>query len=304
MNETSKKPYLFSIAGVLLASLILLLVGSFCDKQIAIAMFDSDSYFGRIGAGYGQFPIYVALLSVGMLLFLGRRKDKVWLLVIEYIASIALVGFAFYNFMFNPIKYRTGFHLAFTIPFGAIFGLALVFLEYKFFKDLDKKLLLKVPLATLVAIAIEIGIWFLIKSFWGRPRPYIMFEVSQDYFVNWWEAGRGFSIKSMISPDILKFPSEYNDYFCSFPSGHTSNATLILFLLPTLGELKPSLKKYRPLLVLSAFAWVMFVAFSRLNIGAHYLSDVSMAILISGSLGMLTFYFFFLRTPKSAISKA
>lgn len=300
MEKISKKPYLFSMVGVLLVFLVLLGVGSSLDWQIANKMFDSASYFGRIGAGYGQFPIFIALLSIGVLLFLGRRKDKIWLLILEDAGSLILAGFSLYSFMFNPIKYRTGFSLYFTIPFGIIIWGLLIFLEWKYFKGVDKKQLLYVAPVIAVATALEIGIWFLVKSLWGRPRPYLLFEVSQTDFVNWWEAGKGFTIKSSLDKTAVKFPSDFNDYFCSFPSGHTSNASLILFLLPTLGELIPSLRKKRPLLILIGFAWVLFVAFSRLTIGAHYLSDVSMAATISGSLGFLTFYLFFLRDKKEA----
>ena len=72
----------------------------------------------------------------------------------------------------------------------------------------------------------------------------------------------------------------------SFASGHTIGATLLygqllLFVLPVLKSKRP-----QTLAILFVAKMVMLVGFSRIALGAHYLSDVIAAILL-GSLWLL-----------------
>jgi len=66
----------------------------------------------------------------------------------------------------------------------------------------------------------------------------------------------------------------------SFASGHTIGATLLygqllLFLLPLMKS-----KRWQRLTILSAAMLVMLVGFSRIALGAHYLTDVIAAIFL------------------------
>jgi undecaprenyl-diphosphatase len=61
----------------------------------------------------------------------------------------------------------------------------------------------------------------------------------------------------------------------SFPSGHAQSATvaasvLVLVFLPALR----GRRRRRRLAVAAAAAWVIVVAFSRVGLGVHYVSDV------------------------------
>lgn len=64
----------------------------------------------------------------------------------------------------------------------------------------------------------------------------------------------------------------------SFPSGHTAASTLFYGLLAALIISKTASWNWRVWTVLLAFAIVSLVAFSRLYLGAHYLSDVLAAL--------------------------
>jgi membrane-associated phospholipid phosphatase len=79
----------------------------------------------------------------------------------------------------------------------------------------------------------------------------------------------------------------------SFASGHTIGATLLygqilLFLIPVLKS-----RRWRSLAVFAAAALVVLVGFSRIALGAHYLTDV-LAAMFFGSL-WLAFCFFALK---------
>ena len=60
----------------------------------------------------------------------------------------------------------------------------------------------------------------------------------------------------------------------SFPSGHTMAATLLYGLLAVFAVLAFDTWRQRARAVLGAFVIVLLVGFSRVYLGAHYLSDV------------------------------
>ena len=64
----------------------------------------------------------------------------------------------------------------------------------------------------------------------------------------------------------------------SFPSGHTMAATLLYGLLAVFAVLAFDTWRQRTWAVLGAFVMVLLVGFSRVYLGAHYLSDVLGAV--------------------------
>jgi membrane-associated phospholipid phosphatase len=64
----------------------------------------------------------------------------------------------------------------------------------------------------------------------------------------------------------------------SFPSGHTMMATLFYGLLAVLATLHVKSRRLRVLIVVALCLIILVVGFSRMYLGAHYLSDVLGAI--------------------------
>jgi membrane-associated phospholipid phosphatase len=64
----------------------------------------------------------------------------------------------------------------------------------------------------------------------------------------------------------------------SFPSGHTMAATVLYGVLAAMLVTKIKRPGFRVLVVLSASLLIALVGFSRMYLGAHYLSDVLGAI--------------------------
>lgn len=60
----------------------------------------------------------------------------------------------------------------------------------------------------------------------------------------------------------------------SFPSGHTMAATVVYGVLAALLVTKIKRRSFRVLIILSASFLIALVGFSRIYLGAHYLSDV------------------------------
>src|SRR5207302_2188506 len=87
----------------------------------------------------------------------------------------------------------------------------------------------------------------------------------------------------------------------SFASGHTIGATLLygqilLFVIPVLKS-----RRWRSLAVFIAITLVLLVGFSRIALGAHYLTDV-LAALFFGSL-WLAFCFFALKLLHRRVAR-
>ena len=62
--------------------------------------------------------------------------------------------------------------------------------------------------------------------------------------------------------------------FRSFPSGHTANASCLM-LLSLLPKICPKLTGRQTLLFSIGFLWALLVAFSRITVGAHFLTDTA-----------------------------
>ena len=108
----------------------------------------------------------------------------------------------------------------------------------------------------------------IVKPLWSRPRMRVI-EVTQGLdFQPWWVIGNP-DKWTYIAAGVIK------DGFKSFASGHTAHAAIGLMLagLPAAAFTeKPSRRR---VIFWAAVVVAAFVAFGRIVIGAHFLSDVS-----------------------------
>jgi membrane-associated phospholipid phosphatase len=107
-----------------------------------------------------------------------------------------------------------------------------------------------------------------------RPRfRFVLANDNADYFRSWWQSGR--EIKDSLGKDIV------TDEFASLPSGHSAYSMFAIFLFPTLADYIRKLKKFKPYLFALGFVWWAVTALSRLTVGAHYLTDVTIAGIVT-----------------------
>ena len=87
-----------------------------------------------------------------------------------------------------------------------------------------------------------------------------------------------------------------SDDFRSFPSGHTACAacSMLLILLPTLYR---RLHDKEKLFMVLGGVWTLAVAVSRLRMGMHFLSDVSVSSLLTIALGAVAVWLFYFNKP-------
>ena len=83
-------------------------------------------------------------------------------------------------------------------------------------------------------------------------------------------------MRSISSIEQFKYWWEVNGFlnleeFKSFPSGHTANAFAMIAGVEFISEEKETLKNKW---LIFAFSWGILTAFSRVVLGAHFVSDV------------------------------
>ena len=79
----------------------------------------------------------------------------------------------------------------------------------------------------------------------------------------------------------MEMHSLTKEEFKSFPSGHTSVCAMTMFGVVLFPFITGKELKRQVLYFYIAMAYTLFVAFTRLLVGAHYLSDVGMGGLIT-----------------------
>ena len=72
----------------------------------------------------------------------------------------------------------------------------------------------------------------------------------------------------------------FSDIYASFPSGHSMNSAAIILLL-LFPEFMPQLEGKKTLLRVIVYVWAVLVGSSRVMMGAHFASDVTVGILLS-----------------------
>ena len=165
-------------------------------------------------------------------------------------------------------------HFAVAYPVGIIVLLGAALLGYKMAeRSNNPNLLNKVLLLSIVSLIIMIVIMST-KGIMDRPRfRFVIESANPDCFRNWWQSGK--DIKASIAQSAI------NDDFSSFPSGHSAYSMFAIFLFPSFADYNAKLNKYRGLLGFLGFIWWFLTALSRITVGAHYLTDVCIAAIVT-----------------------
>lgn len=262
--------------------LALTVCGSVLDFDIANAVYigqmPSDNIFGIIFSFIGVIPTFVGWSFLGSsILCLSKKniadtKKRRWLMAFAILLCV-LSFFYFCNtlYMANSNAFEVHFLIAYSIGIAAISAAA--YLGYKLSENGDGELLKKalflavVSLVTLIIISST-------KKIMSRPRFRLVLAMDDtDFFRSWWHSGR--ALKESLDMGAV------SDEFTSLPSGHSAYSMFAIFIFPALADYVRGLKKFKPYLFALGFIWWALTAFSRLTVGAHYLTDVTIAGLVT-----------------------
>lgn len=267
-----KKVY-WIVLGVVV---FLLLIGTFADLPVDVALYDRGSAFGEFFAVAAMIPIWTLIpmsagLMFGALLTQFGSMGKVW-----RVACIALLVFGIYATYERTSGFYGSRHLH-GLPFPALvyiviaaFLLAAALGAYA--SRQYPEAVLKAALVGIVAVAGGRMLLDVFKDMWGRQRFWTMDDPAAQ-FTAWYRP---------------QFPgaermAEMGDKIKSFPSGHSFGGISVLWLsmFPAfLGFCQKNRKAWSTGVAVFALCFWALVMVSRLVLGEHFLSDVSMSAII------------------------
>ena len=240
----------------------LLVAATLWDYQIDAAINDSSNAFGKFFAKYGELPAYSSLAFICIVLF--NASD------------------------FGSTREKLG-----KLCAGVGYGLGCVLLfvrysEYWTFLEKDKRTVYAAVAGLIfLALTLPLSARLLPKAAMKKFRPFVIYlllgvlctAVSTEVLKQIWGRIRFRDLENAADFTAWYLPQFFTDNQ-SFPSGHASGAASLL-ALAALPDLYPQLKKAEPLLFVLGAGYAFLVGFTRMLVGAHYLSDITAGILLA-----------------------
>lgn len=242
---------------------ILMIIFALMDLNISHAVYNPESKFGLLFEAIGEFPAALIATFCTISLMLTRNKEK----SLKY--NLGTVGYIVILFLFSimaamlPVKYFNGPEI--LIPVLMVLYIGVSYIIAKKYAVTNKEELRRAAIVGVLAFVYVTIAFNSIKFLWGRERYRHMIEVgSFDGFSKWF-IPQGFAS---------------GNEFMSFPSGHSANAAIMIWitLIPTFVT---SLKDKKNWFISFAALWIVLVPVSRIVVGAHFASDVTMGVNIT-----------------------
>ncbi|KDA47994.1 hypothetical protein L964_238 [Leuconostoc pseudomesenteroides 1159] len=287
-QTTSSENKVFTV--LLGLGVVSLLVATFFDKNVTNLVMNQNSVFGNIFQNYADQGANIVLFAAFEIIawtIWRRIQDD----VLRYLMTIGALAFAFNQMLAilqDMLSYTYSMlnNLSKGIPMGVAnntaavknypevlrWGLAVILtavlsvLFYNWLQsksDADIRYLITAALVGIAVVFIAQTTIGEMKSLWGRFRPYEMTTVAgntMSEFTPWYH---------------LNGINGHN----SFPSGHTMSGWLFLYLVFFVPRGNISAQKK---MTIFGIAMGILTAMSRVRIGAHWLSDVTVSSIIVG----------------------
>ena len=282
-----KRYHLLIIIAILLVGFVL---GSFFDLQIDKALWSENNPFGLIMASFGVYPCYAGLAFIGgglMSTTIKRKELPLWgkilcyvLSAIAYVMAIYLCGKEWPSVNgYNVPKLAWLSYLISGIVFGGVYVAAYLVCRKGDVKQMWSMLLVMTVIFTVALLPAG----FAIKLIIHRPRFRYLVRTGVTPFYNWWESCPNY--KDYFGMNIDGFPITKED-FKSFPSGHSGTGMIMAMFLAYAPIFFKKLKGKETLMFYIGAAFGFLMMFSRMLVGAHFLTDTCMGSLIV----MIVFY--------------
>lgn len=277
--------------GLILGSFLLLcmIVGTFFDYQISEILFNPQSFFGMLFASYGQLPAMLCFSVSGLLLI--KIKKSNWLSSLLCISGfVVLTSFAVLGITLDPMLYIPNMSLGISLLIAVCIVILTDGLIWKYSDSKDRKQIKVFIFILLGAVLTEIILINMLKIPWARPRMRMLAVQPQAAFQPWWVIG-------CEMKELLITLGVAAEEFKSFPSGHSGNAAcaMLLCVLPLISQ---KCRGKETLLFMIGAGFMLIVAFSRLIMGAHFLSDVTMGMSITFIIENIVVYVFIKRNKQ------
>ena len=253
---------------IVIVWVILALVFGFTDLEISKAVVDDGSEWGIFGRDYGEVPGY-ALIAIALSTFLGSFNNNLNLQKIPAYISV-IVGVLFIIFAGDETDLYTGWGLIIPMIFYVIITWNK---DWKNYRTLA-------GIISLLAIINPLVLVQIMKLLWGRVR---FRDLTAPGFVDYtpWFLPQGFTGNQ------------------SFPSGHTAMSFMFIPLLIPLRKMyltNLSKQILALILIIVVIGWALFVAASRVIVGAHYASDVLFSTMMAAVITILLYKKLYIKT--------
>lgn len=244
----------------------LLVLFTFTDLQISMAI-ATKPLWARVLEVVGEIPFTVLTIAACAMLLRFRRKDSLLWNILGALGAGAL--FLLFSFMggFMTFQYLTDnlgqiSQIWMVLIAVAMAGLGIWIAWIVPAQNRSKAL--RYAAVALVYFVLVIIVMNSLKTAWGRMRFREMTDPVNE-FTRWYQ----------IVPR-----GGFDNVYASFPSGHSMNSAgvILLMLLP---PMLPVLAGKEKILHAIVYIWCAVVGISRVFMGAHFASDVTVGILLS-----------------------
>jgi len=253
------RPYIIIFYALGAAALV---AAIFADLRLDIALNNPQDIFARWFEATGEMPCRLLTTVAGVVLYYASDKKvmKIFGLLCNF-GGGAYLGLHVQRYFFRDDL---------PVYVGVIFGIGVAAVaqycgQYLRIPEKLKKPLVILSLAGIAVMFAQLGVIEITKYLWGRVRFRDLLKAgSYDAFTAWYH------------------PNGINGNK-SFPSGHTCSAAMsyLMMLLPFVSE---KWYKNRAWCFVIPFVFTTLTAYTRLVMGAHYLSDVAMGGIIGFTL--------------------
>lgn len=251
---------------VFLTGIVLLLIFTFTDLQISMAVAVKPTV-ARMLEIVGEIP-FTLLAAFGCALLVRFRNRKSPLKNIAallgggvlFLLFSIMGGFMTWNYLNRNLG---GVPAAAAVFTGLVIAAVAIWITLQVPAQ-NREKALRYAAAALLYFVLVLIVMNSLKTIWGRMRFREMTDPVNE-FTRWYQiCGRG----------------KFDDAFASFPSGHSMNSAgvILLILLP---DLIPALQGKEKMLRIFAYIWCVTVGFSRVLMGAHFASDVTIGVMLS-----------------------
>ena len=263
---------------------LLFLIGTFFDESIAIHLYSPDFTFVKYVTSCGVFPFFAfAVLFMGALgeRIIKSRFNKLIKVVLAFFCYLTAtaVGFIGAGSLVDKDSLG-GLYPVLNRNIPVIAGISIVFLPLLLWsgfnlakKTKDKNLVQKIT-CLLILLALAYASLQILKSNFPRPRYRLVVQGYENIGFRPWYMPLGDTTKFIKDMGIDK------GEFRSFPSGHSILSMCMVMILQSLTWFSEKLKDKRIILAVSGAAFSMIIIFTRLILGAHYLTEVSAGAII------------------------
>lgn len=267
------RPNIIFFFGVVIVAMIM---AAFYDLQIDKALNNPENIFAIWFRNTGEMPGRLICPLAGTVLFY-TYKNK-----LQQIAGliIAMGGSAYFGYYFSKyffVEHEMIFGLVFGIGFGLV---CLTVGKYIHISDDKKDTIRQIAIIGVIVMFVQITAIEGMKYLWGRVRFRDLIAAdSFDEFTPWY-------IINGINGNK------------SFPSGHTAGAAMS-YLLMFMPYLSDKWKKNSQLCFWIPCIYTSIVAYTRLVMGAHYMSDVTIGGTVSFIIVLLAIKIYDKRLSKT-----